>query len=142
MALEVGSLLGGCYRIEGALGEGGMASVYRAVHVITGQHVAAKVLRAPEAPAQRSEILHLFEQEFTTLAQVSHPRVVAGYDYGIDPHAGPFYVMELLDGGDLHQRAPMPWRELCAAARDVCAALALLHSRRLVYRDLSPKNVR
>ena len=50
--------------------------------------------------------------------------------------------MELLDGGDLRERAPLPWREACALLCDVCSSLALLHSRRLVHRDVSPRNVR
>jgi Protein kinase domain/AAA ATPase domain len=63
------------------------------------------------------------------------------YDYGLDA-GGPYYTMELLDGGDLQQLAPLDWRKACALARDVCSALSLLHSRRLVYRDLSPRNIR
>ena len=50
--------------------------------------------------------------------------------------------MELLHGGDLHERTPLPWQAACAIARDVCSVLSLLHSRRLIYRDLSPRNVR
>ena len=47
----------------------------------------------------------LFEREFHALAQLSHPRVIEVYDYGVD-ETGPYYTMELLDGGDL--RAPSP----------------------------------
>ena len=50
--------------------------------------------------------------------------------------------MELLDGGDLRDRSPLPFREACALIFDVCSSLALLHSRRLVHRDISPRNVR
>jgi hypothetical protein len=50
--------------------------------------------------------------------------------------------MELLDGGDLQQLAPLPWRTVCAIGRDIGSALSLLHSRRLVHRDVSPRNVR
>jgi hypothetical protein len=49
--------------------------------------------------------------------------------------------MELLDGEHLHKLAPLPWPEACALLRDVCSAVALLHSRRWLHRDLSPKNV-
>ena len=50
--------------------------------------------------------------------------------------------MELLDGGDLRKRSPLPWREACDAAFQLCSSLALLHSRRLVHRDITPRNVR
>jgi hypothetical protein len=50
--------------------------------------------------------------------------------------------MELLDGGDLRDRAPLPWREVCRLLFGVCSSLALLHSRRLLHRDISPRNVR
>jgi hypothetical protein len=119
-----------------------MATVYEAVHMASDRVVALKLLRVLDEPGARNQITQLFEREFMTLAQVSHPRIVAAYDFGIDAEHGPFYAMELLDGGDLQQRAPVPYRQACSLARDICAALAFLHSRRLVYRDLSPRNVR
>src|SRR5262249_28078912 len=92
-------------------------------------------------PTLRQRIVELFEREYHTLAQLAHPHIVRVYDYGIDTE-GPFYTMELVDGGDLQQLAPLPWRRACAIARDVCSALSLLHARRLVPRDISPGNVR
>ena len=50
--------------------------------------------------------------------------------------------MELLDGGDLVERSPLPWKDACRVLFDVCSCLALLHSRRLLHRDVSPRNVR
>jgi hypothetical protein len=87
------------------------------------------------------DAIAFFEREYFTLAQLLHPRIVSVHDYGIDA-TGPYYTMELLDGGDLQRKAPVDWRQACAFARDLCSALALVHSRRLVYRDLSPRNVR
>jgi serine/threonine protein kinase len=83
----------------------------------------------------------LFEREFYTLAQLSHPSVIEVYDFGVDD-AGPFYTMELLEGGDLSTRAPLAFGAACALMMQVCSSLALLHSRRLVHRDISPRNVR
>ena len=133
----------GRYRIESMLGEGGMAVVQRVLDSATGRSLALKrLLGAPMNPnASQAHILELFEREYLTLAQLAHPQIVAVYDYGIDED-GPYYTMELLDGGDLQTLAPVPWQQACAWAGDVCSALALVHSRRLVYRDLSPRNVR
>ncbi|HVW29577.1 MAG TPA: serine/threonine-protein kinase [Polyangiaceae bacterium] len=133
-------LVGGRYSILEVLGEGGVAVVHRAFDTVTGGYVALKRLRQ-QSGFDRDRAIQLFQREFHTLSQLAHPNVVSVYDYGL--HEGdPFYTMELLDGGDLLGGAPYDWRKACALARDVCSALSLIHSRRFVYRDLSPKNVR
>src|SRR5690349_19864678 len=119
-----------------------MASVYRVTDAVRGCDVALKQLRLPEQADRRAAVAALFEREYHTLVQLSHPRVIAVYDYGVNPDLGPYYTMELLGGGDLRDRAPLPWREVCALLFDVCSSLALLHSRRLLHRDISPRNVR
>ena len=59
----------------------------------------------------------LFEREYHTLVRLKHPRIIEVYDYGIDEH-GPYYTMELLDGSDLRELAPLPWqRSVPAPAR-------------------------
>ena len=133
-------LVGGRYTILEALGEGGVAVVHRAVDSASGRHVALKRLR-PDDRADRERAVELFRREFHTLSQLAHPNVVSVYDYGVDEGA-PYYTMELLDGGDLLNGVPYEWRRACSLASDVCSALSLIHSRRMVYRDLSPKNVR
>jgi hypothetical protein len=118
-----------------------MALVYEATDAQLGRRVALKRLQPLSDPEKHRRNLELFEREFHTLSQLAHPRVVEVYDFGIDPD-GAYYTMELLEGGDLQSLAPLPWRRACAIARDVCSALSLLHSRRLVHRDVSPRNVR
>ncbi|HEX2677895.1 MAG TPA: protein kinase, partial [Polyangiales bacterium] len=54
----------------------------------------------------------------------------------------PYYTMELLEGHDLKSLKMLPWRNACAVLRDVASALAVIHSRRLVHRDVTPRNVR
>ncbi len=128
--------------LEEVIGRGGMAIVYRARNAASGQLVALKRLLPRKGDdEQLSRSRELFEREFHTLAQLAHPRIVATHDYGLDGDA-PYYTMELLDGGDLLERAPLPWRQACAIGRDICSALSLVHSRRLVHRDLSARNVR
>jgi serine/threonine-protein kinase len=133
--------IGGRYDIHEVLGRGGMAVVYRATDVVDGRQVALKQLTPPRRPKEAEAAAALFEREFHTLAELSHPRIIEAYDYGLAPD-GPYYTMELLDGGDLRERAPVPWREACSLAYEICSSLALIHSRRLVHRDVSPRNVR
>jgi hypothetical protein len=129
------------YRVEKRVGEGGLALVYQVHDSLSGETRALKRLSAQADPSLRQRYVELFEREFHTLEQLAHPRIVAVHDYGI-AGTDPYYTMELLDGGDLYERAPVEWRQACSLARDVCSALSLLHSRRMVYRDLSPRNVR
>jgi hypothetical protein len=124
------------------LGAGGVGVVYRAYDRTTGRSVALKQLRAsPDHPAKRRKLEAMFEREYQTLARLRHPRMIEVYDYGV-AEDGPYYVMELLDGGDLQQRAPLPFVEVCTLLRDVASVLALLHAHRLVHRDVSARNIR
>jgi hypothetical protein len=129
------------YEIHSVLGRGGMACVYLATDAVSGRKVALKELQLAASNPERASITALFEREFHTLSQLSHPRVIAVYDYGVSSR-GPYYTMELLDGGDLRDRIPVPWRQACALVFDVASSLALLHSRRLLHRDISPRNIR
>jgi hypothetical protein len=134
---STGPLVSERYRLDTVLGRGGMAVVYRAVDQVTGRVVALKLLEAKGAAEAT-----LFEQEYRTLASLVHPRVIDVFDFGIAEDGSPYYTMELLDGQDLKALAPLPWRALCAYLRDIATSLLLLHARRLVHRDVSPRNVR
>lgn len=129
------------YQLNALLGRGGMAAAYRARDTTTGDDVALKLLTLESDPALAARSLELFEREFHTLSQLAHPRIVGAYDYGLDG-GHPYYVMELLDGGDLRELSPLPWQRVCTIAYEICSALSLLHSRRLVHRDLTPRNIR
>lgn len=139
---KVLEVIAGRYRVERILGKGGMAIVYLVHDVVTKKPMALKQLLPDDQDAARQKhIAELFEHEFHTLAQLSHPRVVEVYDFGKD-ETHPYYTMELLDGGDLRELCPLRWKQACAYMYDVCSVLSLLHSRRLVHRDLTPRNVR
>lgn len=131
--------LAGRYRIEGRLGRGAMGEVWRAHDLGTERQVALK--RFALGPDEQDDELR-FRHEFHTLARLQHPRIVEVYDYGIDDEERPFYTMELLDGRDFSELAPLPWREACGLLRDVASALAFLHARQLLHRDVAPRNVR
>ena len=135
----IGRTIGGRYRVESVLGRGGMGAVYR-VRDVDGPVVALKRgwSRDPSKAAKRQALL---QREYCTLSQLAHPRIIEVYDYGIDER-GPYYTMELLDGADLESGGKLPWREVCAVLHDVASSLAILHSRRLLHRDVSSRNVR
>ncbi|MCP4600632.1 MAG: protein kinase [Proteobacteria bacterium] len=129
----------GRYRIEAQLAAGGVGVVYSAVDESTGQQVALK--RLLEEHSNKQRFTRLFQREYHTLAQLQHPRIIEVYDYGVDEN-GPFYTMELLDGSDLLKLAPLSYEDVCKYLIDVASSLALLHTRRLLHRDISPGNVR
>jgi hypothetical protein len=133
--------IGERYRVLSELGRGGMAVVYRVVDTIDSRELALKQLTLPTGERFFREQAAAFEREYHTLVQLSHPRIIEVYDFGNDP-GGRYYTMELLEGADLRERSPLPWREACSLLYDVTSSLALLHSRRLVHRDISPRNVR
>jgi len=136
------SWIGSRYELHELIGRGGMACVYRATDHTLSRQVALKQLTLEKDAPHAESVTALFEREYQVLIQLSHPHVIEAYDFGVLPDASPFYTMELLDGGDLRDRSPVPWAEACRLAFDVCSALALLHSRHLLHRDVSPRNVR
>jgi hypothetical protein len=138
---EGADLIAQRYRRLAVLGGGGMAHVYAVLDLTTGKTVALKRPSVQGSPEHQRRMHDLFTREFQVLCQLAHPRIVEVYDYGVDA-LGPYYTMEILDGGDLQQLVPVDARRLCEIARDVCSALSLLHSRRIVHRDLGPRNVR
>jgi hypothetical protein len=130
------------YQVHELLGRGGMACVYRATDLAAGRQVALKQLTLDAATRERATAAALFEREFLTLTELRHPQLIEVYDYGLTDGGDPYYTMELLEGGDLRERAPLPYRDVCRLLFDVCSSLALLHSRRLLHRDVTPRNIR
>src|SRR6185312_11425318 len=96
------------FRLEAELARGGMGTVFSALDTATGQRVALKRL-SPGAPA---EARALFEREYCVLSSLRHPRIIEVYEYALDAE-GPFYTMELLEGSDLRELAPLPPLAAC-----------------------------
>ena len=140
MTLSPGSRLGP-YEILSPLGAGGMGEVYRAHHPRLGREVAIKVL--PERVAADPEALARFEREARAVASLSHPNILAIYDFGSDNGVS-YAVTELLEGETLAARlarGPMPTEALARIGSEICAALAAAHRKGIVHRDLKPANV-
>ncbi len=139
-------LLGGRYELDGVVGRGGMAEVYRARDIRLDRFVAVKRLRADLARDQTFQAR--FRREAQSAASFSHPSIIAVYDTGEDidgPVAVPYIVMEYADGRTLsdllrgYRRLP-PERTLKIADGVLCA-LDYSHRNGIVHRDIKPANV-
>ncbi len=124
------------------LGRGGMGAVYAARQTSLDRNVALKLLPAElgrdPAAAER------FRREARALAKLNHPNIVAIHDFGETP-GGPFYfVMEHVEGADLHRLirdGDLPLTMALDVVRQVCDALEFAHSRGIVHRDIKPANI-
>ncbi len=121
-------------------GAGGMGDVFRAVDQETGRVVAVKVLRVSAGPAERRR----FQREIAVIADLRHPNIVEYVAHGTLPDHRPFYAMEWLDGEDLGQRqrhTPLGMRDAVEVIRRSAAAMAAVHARGIVHRDLKLGNI-
>jgi serine/threonine-protein kinase len=132
----------GRYEVTHLIARGGMAQVYRALDLRLGRHVALKVL-FPELSVDRT-FVERFRREAQAAANLSHPNVVAVYDWGEDEGTY-FIVMELITGTSL-ATALRAERTLAATraasiAAQVASALSYAHRHGVVHRDIKPGNV-
>jgi serine/threonine-protein kinase len=142
----VGAVLGGSYRITRVLGEGGMARLYEAEHLVLDRRYAVKVIH--EHLARRAEMLARFEREARAASRIRSPYVAQVADLQRTADGRPCIVAELLDGEDLQAaleragpRATMSAEQAIPIMRQVCRALAAAHACGVVHRDLKPSNV-
>jgi beta-lactam-binding protein with PASTA domain/tRNA A-37 threonylcarbamoyl transferase component Bud32 len=139
---EIGSVLGGRYRLVELLGQGGMATIFRATDSQLGRDVAVKVLR-PEY-GRDPDFVARFRMEAQSVASLSSPNIVVVHDFGMDP-AGPFIVMDYVDGEDLatllRRTGPLSPSRAARIAAEVGRALAVAHSRGIIHRDIKPGNI-
>ena len=133
----------GRYHILEQLGEGGMATVYRAYDTRLDADVAVKVIRRSAfAPDQLEQVLKRFEREAKSLAKLSHANIVGVIDYG-DYEGSPYLVMEYLPGGTLKQKMgqPMACREAARILLPIARALDFAHRKGMAHRDVKPSNI-
>jgi serine/threonine-protein kinase len=139
-------LLGGRYELDGIVGRGGMAEVYRARDIRLDRVVAVKTLREDLARDQTFQAR--FRREAQSAASLNHPSIVAVYDTGEDSSGGshvPYIVMEYVDGRTLRDllrddRRLLPERAL-EITDGVLRALDYSHRNGIVHRDIKPGNV-
>jgi serine/threonine-protein kinase len=139
---RVVAALGDQYEIEGEIGRGGMAVVYRARDVRLNRAVAIKVL--PPELAHDPAIRMRFTREAQTSAQLAHAHIVPIYDVG-DRAGIAYFVMGLVTGGNLATllaREPrQPIDEVRRLASEVADGLAYAHVRGVIHRDIKPDNI-
>jgi serine/threonine-protein kinase len=136
----------GSYEIIEAIGEGGMARIYKGFHAELNRFTAIKVINwgLQEDP----EFTERFRREAQAIAILRHPNIVQIFDFGKHT-SGYFMVMEFIDGSDLqvqlreyHQRNELlPKDKVMRVIREIAAALDYAHGRGVIHRDVKPSNI-
>ncbi len=142
--LAEGVCIAGRYRLHSLLGEGGMASVWRAEDLRLERHVAVKFLDT-KTGRDASEATDQFLREAKIAAAVQHRNVIQTVDFGTTDGGQPFMVMELLHGRTLAERIvlppPLSVEEAVRIALLTLRGLAKVHEAGIVHRDLKPDNI-
>lgn len=132
----------GPYRLGKMIGRGGMGTVYSAVHEVTGERVAVKIIAAHVADEKRFQ--RRFSDEIRTLTRLKHRNIVTLIGQG-EQCGQLFYSMELIEGESLQQKLRrekrLAWPEVLEMAIDICAALKHAHDFGAIHRDLKPANL-
>jgi serine/threonine protein kinase len=137
-----GHVLGGRYKLDEHIAEGGMGAVWTAQDLTSGATVAVKLMSVEGA--MRPDLRARFEQEAKSVALLRNPHVVEVLGYGTDGDM-PFIAMELLDGVDLlaMREHPEPWplAEVAGLVIQVAQGLGAAHRAGLIHRDVKPANI-
>jgi serine/threonine protein kinase len=134
----------GRYRVEYALGSGGMGAVYAADDPQLQRRIALKVPHFAGSPERQEQARRRFLREARSAAAVQHPNVCPIHDVG--EHEGrPFVVLALIDGESLASRLERPPRytdrEAVGLAIKIAAGLGAVHAHGIIHRDLKPGNI-
>lgn len=138
-----GLLIDGRYRLLERIATGGMGSVYRGRHELMKREVAVKVLetRILDSPQQ----VEGFKREIDAISELDHPNIVQIYDAGFDPSVGHYAAMRMLRGSDVARRIlngpPLSILQILTIAEQTCLALAAIHAKGIIHRDVKSENI-
>jgi serine/threonine protein kinase/formylglycine-generating enzyme required for sulfatase activity len=139
----LGRLLDNRYRLTRKIGEGGMGSIYQAMHTEMGRTCAIKLL-AP-ITSGRDEALARFKREAKMASRIDNPHAVTIYDFGEAENGLLFLAMEFIDGRPLAsiiaEHHMLPVDRVVHITNQIAEALAAAHALGIVHRDLKPDNV-
>ena len=140
MPFNVGENVGP-YRIIEQLGQGGMATVFKAYHASLDRYVALKALHP--AFGEDATFEARFQREARVVAKLEHPNIVPIYDYS-EHEKRPYLVMKYIEGDTLKARlseGPLSSEEIARVVDTVGSALAYAHKQGVLHRDIKPSNV-
>jgi serine/threonine protein kinase len=138
------TIIRGRYQLESMIGEGGMASVWRARDLTLARSVAVKLLFARD-DRDGSALTARFLREARIAASVQHRNVIQIVDFGTTEDELPFMVMELLEGeplsGRMHRERLLPVTDVVQIGNLTLRGLSAVHTAGIVHRDLKPDNI-
>jgi eukaryotic-like serine/threonine-protein kinase len=141
----LGTTLGGKYRIERLLGEGGMGAVYEAVHIGTNRRIALKVISG-DASRHSPDVIARFVREAKAAGAIDTQHIVQVLDFGVDEQLSvPYLAMEFLAGEDLdhvmERLGPLSPELAVRIVGQACIGLQKAHDAGVVHRDIKPANL-
>ena len=141
MDLE-GKIIGNRYEMIEKIGNGGMATVYKAKDLTLKRNVAIKVLK--DEFTTDNEFIRRFNIEAQSAASLTHPNIVSIYDVGSEGNIY-YIVMELIQGKTLKQiideDGVLPWKWSLNIAIQIASALETAHKNNIIHRDIKPHNI-
>jgi serine/threonine protein kinase len=140
MALQEGQNLG-AYRVLAQLGQGGMATVYKAYHPKLDRYVAIKMVH--QAFLEDPAFVTRFEREAQIVASLDHPHIVPVFDFA-EHNGQPYLVMKYIEGSTLKaqlSKGALPLERIIPLMTDIADALDYAHKRGVLHRDIKPSNI-